>query len=259
VTEWDTVAESYDQLQGQTGDPYRRLIVDPALFQLLGSIRGLNILDAGCGNGYLAKQLHTKGAHVRAFDSSVQLVERARQRFPEIEVQEMDLTQPLAYKNQTFDLVICHLVFQDLPDLALPLREFHRILKKNGRLIISVLHPCFAYPATLAVLSLVDWFCHRPARLVVNKYLEEKPITSIIPGLPEPTTRYHRQLGTYVQAFTEAGWLIRSLTEPVAIHDLHREDQVALTAGSISPAYTPVYLTQSRGVPITLIFELVRS
>lgn len=254
--EWDKVANSYDTLQGDQGDPYRRLVIDPVIFDVIGDITGQTVFDAGCGNGYLANQLKLKGGRVSAFDSSAGLVEHARQRFTEIDFQQADFLKVLPYPDQFFDVIISHFVFQDLADLTLPLAECRRMLKPDGRLIISVTHPCFAYPTTKPAPTLLDRLFRRPPNLIVNEYQTEGPIRAVVPGLSTTTTRYHRRLSTYLRGFRESGWMIRTLAEPLEIINPQPADQEALKTWPLPGAYVPVFLTAQRGIPFVLIFEL---
>ena len=48
------------ELMGQytdDGDSHRSVTLNPALFNLLGEVKGQAILDAGCGEGYLSRML----------------------------------------------------------------------------------------------------------------------------------------------------------------------------------------------------------
>ena len=58
--------------------------------------RGWRVLDAGCGEGYLARVLAARGARVTGIDLSPRLVELARQRTPDgdIEYRIGDLSVP---------------------------------------------------------------------------------------------------------------------------------------------------------------------
>ncbi|MFX1369906.1 MAG: class I SAM-dependent methyltransferase, partial [Promethearchaeota archaeon] len=58
-----------------TGDLNRIFIIDPALWSLLGDVRGLSVLDAGCGNGYLTRLLAEKGAKAVGVDYSKTFIE----------------------------------------------------------------------------------------------------------------------------------------------------------------------------------------
>lgn len=63
-----------------TGDSNRRFIIDPALWSFLDDVRGLSVLDAGCGNGYLTRVLATKGANAVGIDYSKTFIEYCRAR-----------------------------------------------------------------------------------------------------------------------------------------------------------------------------------
>ena len=58
---------------GDEGDLTRKYLLNPAIFALLGDVRGKIILDAGCGQGYLCRLLAKKGAHVTGIEPSEDL------------------------------------------------------------------------------------------------------------------------------------------------------------------------------------------
>ena len=55
---------------GDEGDLIRQYLLNPALFGLLGDVRDTLILDAGCGQGYLARLLARRGARVTGLEPS---------------------------------------------------------------------------------------------------------------------------------------------------------------------------------------------
>src|SRR5262245_29722377 len=55
------------------------------LLALLGPQPTDRILDLGCGTGHLTRMIADRGAYVIGLDSSQQMVESARQTYPEIE------------------------------------------------------------------------------------------------------------------------------------------------------------------------------
>src|ERR671939_531460 len=59
---------------GPEGDPFGML---PHLLRLLGEVAGQDVLDAGCGEGYLARILAARGARVTGIDLSPRLVKLA--------------------------------------------------------------------------------------------------------------------------------------------------------------------------------------
>ncbi|MGD8340908.1 MAG: class I SAM-dependent methyltransferase, partial [Gammaproteobacteria bacterium] len=86
VAFWDRVASDWDIQVGEAGDTNRRLNSDPVLWRFVGDVAGRDVLDAGCGTGYLSKLLHERGARVIAVDSSPGMIEIARARAAEIDV-----------------------------------------------------------------------------------------------------------------------------------------------------------------------------
>lgn len=82
-------------------------------------MRGLRLLDAGCGTGSLAVEAAARGAHVTAIDVSGQLVAVARERAPEglaIDWQVGDMLSPALGR---FDHVVAmdSLIHYEAPDM----------------------------------------------------------------------------------------------------------------------------------------------
>jgi len=46
---WNRVADDWQIQVGSVGDVNRRLNSDPVLWKFAGDVRGLRVLDAGCG------------------------------------------------------------------------------------------------------------------------------------------------------------------------------------------------------------------
>lgn len=93
----------------------------------------LNILDAGCGPGAMLPTLKKYGEAV-GVDISNDALKYAKKRG---KVMLGDITK-LDFKDNTFDLVICMDVLYHMwvKDETQALREFYRVLKEGGVLII---------------------------------------------------------------------------------------------------------------------------
>ena len=100
---------------GPEADPYGLLC---PLLDLIGDIAGRQVLDAGCGEGYLARALAARGAHVTGIDLSPRLIELARARDPagNIDYQVGDLSQPRPAAVERFDAAGSYLVLNDVAD-----------------------------------------------------------------------------------------------------------------------------------------------
>src|ERR671934_2864340 len=77
----------------------------PHLLALLGDIAGRVVLDAGCGEGYLARILAARGARVIGIDLSPRLVElaRAKASADAIDYRVADLCEPHPELDGRFD------------------------------------------------------------------------------------------------------------------------------------------------------------
>jgi 2-polyprenyl-3-methyl-5-hydroxy-6-metoxy-1,4-benzoquinol methylase len=170
-------------------------------------------LDAGCGEGYLSRILARNGATVTGVDSSAKLIEAARTQndngaltvsFDVASVDEMP------YTDDTFDLVVCNHVLNDLHDPSKAISEFARVLHNGGRLIILMLHPCF-YNKHAEREQATNG-------LIAASYFETRNIEQAfeVDGLTSPVanTAWFRPLEFYTEELRKSGVVLTSLTEP---------------------------------------------
>src|ERR1700712_1826988 len=115
----------------------------PAVLGLLGDVRGLRVLDVGCGPGFYLAALADAGASVTGFDASPDLVRRARLRIgSRADVRVWDLEQPLTWlADEQFGAAVMALVIHHIDNRAQALSEVFRVLRDGGRLIVSTTHP----------------------------------------------------------------------------------------------------------------------
>jgi ubiquinone/menaquinone biosynthesis C-methylase UbiE len=115
----------------------------PWVDRLLGEVRGLSLLEVGCGTGRHAIRLASHGAVVHALDFSPEMLEQARQKpgNEHVRFQLHDLSLPLPFSNQAFDRVLCALVLDHISDLDSLFREMRRVCRPSGRVVITAMHP----------------------------------------------------------------------------------------------------------------------
>lgn len=196
----------------------------PAVRALLGDVRGLDVLDAGCAAGEHSAWLVEHGARVVALDTSDAMVRLARERLGErARVLQADLAQPLPFASASFDVVLSSLTLHYLEDWSAPLREMARVLRSRGRLVSSTHHP-FMMPDAVKdyhAVQLVEegWrafadepvpvrFYHRPLQRIVHDVLgAEFVLRAVIE--PRPTAEADARDPRLAQRFrTEPGFLI---------------------------------------------------
>lgn len=211
--QWDSNASFWVRIIREHRDKYRNELTDPAMLKAIGASTGMTVLDAGCGEGYLSRILARRGATVTGVDSSGKLIEAARTQshtdglpisFDAASVDE------LPYADNTFDLVVCNHLVNDLYDPSKAIGEFARILHDDGRVVLLMLHPCF-----------YNKHAERSQAsngLIASSYFETRSIDQAfeVDGLTSPVanTAWFRPLEFYTEALCKSGFAITSLTEP---------------------------------------------
>jgi len=104
--------------------------IHQAIYELLKNKKSGYLLEAACGNGELSKALEDIGHQVFCLDKYADPQNIMR-------FLKADLNEFLPYKNEQFDFVVCVESLQYLENHEKLFREFRRILKTGGSLIIS--------------------------------------------------------------------------------------------------------------------------
>jgi ubiquinone/menaquinone biosynthesis C-methylase UbiE len=114
------------------------------------------ILDAGCGTGRNLAELLRAGCEPIGMDFSPGMLAVAARRHPAVALANADLHSSLPFAGNCFDAVLCALIGEHLNDLGMVLTEFHRVLKRCGRLVFSAYHPAMAEAGKEANFELGD-------------------------------------------------------------------------------------------------------
>lgn len=96
----------------------------------------VKLLDAGCGTGAMLFELKDK-FDVFGADVSAESLSFCRNR-KLANLRLVDFERKLPYKNNAFSVIVCLDVLEHVENDRQLLDEFHRILKKGGRLYLTV-------------------------------------------------------------------------------------------------------------------------
>jgi ubiquinone/menaquinone biosynthesis C-methylase UbiE len=90
------------------------------------------VLDVPTGTGILARRLLKAGFEVSCCDINPSFFS-----VPELKIEIGDLNQSLPYRDDSFDYLICLEGIEHTENPSNAIREFQRVLKKGGKLILS--------------------------------------------------------------------------------------------------------------------------
>jgi 2-polyprenyl-3-methyl-5-hydroxy-6-metoxy-1,4-benzoquinol methylase len=221
---WDANAAAWDARIGGGGG-LQSTLMWPVFERLLAVRPGERVLDVACGNGIFARRLAALGASVVAADFSPRLIELARQRtvadLDRIDYRVADATDEAALLalggGAPFDAALCSNALMDMPEVGPLFRAARQMLRPGGRLVFSVMHPCFNGQVMAMLAELPDYELTPVYSIKVSRYLSAE-VTKGLAIADQPRRQYywHRPLHALLNAAFEAGLVLDRLEEPPA-------------------------------------------
>jgi len=200
--EWKKNADFWIKIIRENLDPYRVKVTNKAILETLKGKKNLRILDAGCGEGYICRALTKQGHRVSGIDFCPKLIKTA---------QDLEKKKPLSIKyfvgdfrktnfpSSYFDVILSHQAINEVKNPEKAFKEFSRILKKKGKLILLFLHPCFE----------ID------PKIYFQKVKIKKPYY-LVSGIKSPSSYFylHLPISEWIELLTESRFLIKRVEEP---------------------------------------------
>jgi SAM-dependent methyltransferase len=171
------------------------------------------VVDVGCGEGRLARDLKHLGYEVVGIDASPTLLAAAREADPGGTYELADAAA-LPLSDASADLVTAFMSLHDIDDIDAALREVARVLVPGGRLRSAIVHPInsagrFPTRELDAVFEIRD------------SYFEERRLSNTFEsdGLTITFTSQHRSLERIARAILDAGLLIDRVADVADLSD----------------------------------------
>lgn len=176
----------------------RRLITNDAVVRAVLRCTPRTVLDVGCGEGWLARELAARSIEVVGIDASRALIDIAREtggaRFEVCAC--ADLAANAAGLGAPFDAAVCNfaLLEEHLAPTLIALRE---LLRPGGRLLVQTVHP---------------WAVSDPADY--RDGWRTETFAAMGDGFRAAMPWYFRTLASWMRVFDESGFAVERLEEP---------------------------------------------
>lgn len=214
----------------------------PFVLERVQPLAGCRVLDLGCGEGYVARQIQAAGAaSVLGVDLSQGMIDQARaeeQRNPQgIVFQQGDASALPDLPDDAFDRVVAVFLFNYVETSVMTdvMQRVRACLAPGGRFVFTVPHPSFAFmrseePPFFFKREGAGYFSARDQTLEGSIWRRD--------GVSVPVRCVHKPLEAYFEALRTAGWtdlpevaelrvqpehidLDRSFFEPLLDYPLH--------------------------------------
>ncbi len=129
MEKYDAIGVGYDQ--NRNADPY----LASKILEFLQPAEGEDLLDVGCGSGNYTLSLAVKGINIVGIDPSVVMLNKAREKDPNIRWL-VGKAEKIPLGSNEIDATICTMTLHHWTDLNSGLEEIYRVMKPNGRLVI---------------------------------------------------------------------------------------------------------------------------
>ena len=200
--EWNKNANFWIKIIREKLDPFRLIVTNKAILEPFLKEKGWKVLDAGCGEGYLCRALAKLKHKPYGIDLSSKLIEAAK-RLEEKEKLGIKYFlgdfRKTPFPKNFFNAILSHHTINEIPNPEQAFKEFNRILKKKGKLVLLFLHPCFE-------IEPKNYF--RKVKIKKSYYL--------VSGIKSPAPYFylHLPLSQWITTLRKNGFSIIEIREP---------------------------------------------
>lgn len=160
---------------------YFRRVLDQARG---AAVRGLTLLDVGCGGGFLAEEFARAGLSVTGVDPAPESIQAAQAHAAAAGLSIAYRTSPgesLPFANGAFDLVACCDVLEHVDDLGRVISEIARVLKPGGLFFFDTINRTFESKVAM-IWVMQEWRATAfapPNAHVWEKFIKPKELAAL--------------------------------------------------------------------------------
>lgn len=187
-------------------DHSANFVLGPAILDEVSRVQEL--IDIGCGTGWLTERAAKLVDSVVGIDPSEESIAIARQRHcgPRI-VYCAESIEGYAREQRKFDLAISNMSASSTPNLQSFMLASRSVLKKNSLFVFSIPHPCF-WPLYWGYAS-HERFNYQESCAVEGEFRIQNESSKNL------TTHFHHPLESYIAALANSQFSIEEMRELV--------------------------------------------
>jgi len=212
-TSFEDSSNWYSACVGDKGHYFHQNVILPRLKQILTIHKSSKIIDLACGSGVLQRWLSSEVEYV-GIDISKSLIKEAKKHAKKNQTFiQADVTKSLPLTDIDFSHAFIILALQNIEDGESAIKNASAHLRKNGKLVIVLNHPCFRIPRQSS------WFVEDDKKLqsrLVSSYMSSMKIPiKTHPSRKSSSTTYsfHHPIGTYINWLYSNNMVVEKIEE----------------------------------------------
>lgn len=217
--EWDFISTQRDILIKSGKDISFSEVIVPCILNQIRNCEMELVVDGGCGTGVLSSLISDKATNVVGIDISSISIEIAKKNYADknnltfynISIEEYAHTNP-----DCVTLCVANMVLMNILELDFTIKSINRMLKDDGFLIFSVIHPCF-WPIYWDYFN-EPWFDYNKEIVIESEF------STTLCNNMGISTHVHRPLNRYIDVLHSNGFQVLECQEPYpqTIHDNYK-------------------------------------
>lgn len=143
INSWQVNAANWIDIIDSNGIESRRLITNKAIVETICNVKPLLVLDIGCGEGWLSKELYNNGIEITGVDIIPDLIVKAKEKtignFFVASYEDIYLDK-ISF-SKLFDAIVINFALIGKESTENLLSFLPALLTASGKLFIQTLHP----------------------------------------------------------------------------------------------------------------------
>ena len=216
--EWDQLAEERHRQIASGEDLSFEHVIVPTTWRLFEGADPGAVLDIGSGTGHFTARLARVAGKVIAVEpspASVALARRVCHATQNVRFVEASLEEAVSSLHERpLTAAVAVMTLMTVPDLRTFAKALAALLKARGLFVATVAHPWF-WPKYWGYED-EPWFHYEVETFIEAPFVISRRRTEI------RTTHVHRPLNQYVNVFSEEGFRLNALVEPMPPEEVQR-------------------------------------